>query len=83
MDQLSDLHVCLACRNLQKAEFAKQHLHEMFGNGIHVDVLELDVSRPASVKQAVEEIKHRLFKFNTFMINRHTVCWLPGERTFQ
>ena len=57
--QLTDLRVCLACRNLQKAKFAKQELHEIFGLDIQVDVLELDVSRPASVKQAVEEIKCR------------------------
>lgn len=59
-DRLSDLCVCLACRNLQKAKFAKQQLHGQFGSDIVVDLLELDVSRPASVNRAAEEISRRL-----------------------
>ncbi|XP_062515633.1 3-keto-steroid reductase/17-beta-hydroxysteroid dehydrogenase 7-like [Corticium candelabrum] len=67
--QLTDLRVCLACRNLQKAKFAKQELHEIFGLDIQVDVLELDVSRPASVKQAVEEIKCRYKHIDWLYLN--------------
>jgi 17beta-estradiol 17-dehydrogenase/3beta-hydroxysteroid 3-dehydrogenase len=69
VNQSSDLHVCLACRNMQKAKSAKQQLHDKFGKDIHVDVLELDVSKPTSVKQAVGEIKHRYKQIDWLYLN--------------
>lgn len=47
-------HVILACRNMQKAEQAKQHLQAL-GKG-QVDVIELDLDSLQKVQQAADEI---------------------------
>ena len=47
-------HVILACRNMQKAEQAKQHLQAL-GKG-QVDVIELDLNSLQKVQQAADEI---------------------------
>ena len=52
------VRVCLACRNLEKAEIARRSL--LADNpGCEVDVVHIDVSSVASVKAACEEIERR------------------------
>ena len=52
------VRVCLACRNTEKAEAARQSL--MADNpGCQVDIVRVDVSSIASVKAACAEIERR------------------------
>ena len=52
------VRVCLACRNMEKAEGARQRL--MADNpGCEVDIVCVDVSSIASVKAACAEIERR------------------------
>lgn len=53
-----DIHICLACRNLRKAETARQSLLEEHP-GAKVDVLQVDTSSPHSAIAAASEIQRR------------------------
>ncbi|KAJ8038739.1 3-keto-steroid reductase [Holothuria leucospilota] len=50
--------VCLACRNVTKAEKAKSELEEEY-KGAKVDILQLDTSSIASVNAAAKELQKR------------------------
>ena len=52
------MRVCLACRNLQKAESARQSLLASCP-GSKVDILQLDVSSISSVQEAAAELQRR------------------------
>ena len=65
------MRVCLACRNTQKAEAARQLLME--GHPYHkVDVLQVDVSCVSSVKAAAVEIQRRCVDHLTLHHNHVT-----------
>ena len=53
------LHICLACRNLKKAEQARMALLARY-SGAMVSVLELDLMDPLSVVNASKDFKKRL-----------------------
>ena len=53
-----DIRVCLACRNLRKADTARQSLLEEHP-GAKVDVLQVDTSSPHSAIAAASEIQKR------------------------
>ena len=58
---LSEYHgvrVCLACRNLSKAEMARQSLL-VEHPGARVDLLQVDTSAPHSAVAAASEIQKR------------------------
>lgn len=54
----SDVRVCLACRNMEKATVAQQLLLADHPD-CKVDILHVDVSSVASVKTACAEIQRR------------------------
>ena len=51
--------VYLACRNKEKAEIAKKELEETTGRDIF-EIIIIDVSKPASVKQAVSQLSEAI-----------------------
>lgn len=53
-----DVRVCLACRNMQKAEAARQSLLADYPHS-KVDLLHVDVSSIDSVKTAAAELQKR------------------------
>lgn len=54
----SQLRLCLACRNMQRAEAARSALQTSHP-GAHVDLLPLDVGSVTSVLSAAQEVKAR------------------------
>lgn len=54
----SQLRLCLACRNMQRAEAARSTLLTSHTDA-HVDVLHLDVGSVQSVLTAAQEVKAR------------------------
>lgn len=54
----SQLKLCLACRNMQRAETARSTLLTSHPNA-HVDLLHLDVGSVQSVLHAAQEVKAR------------------------
>ncbi|XP_053739368.1 3-keto-steroid reductase/17-beta-hydroxysteroid dehydrogenase 7-like [Synchiropus splendidus] len=64
----SRLHLCLACRNLQRAEAARSALLTSHANA-HVDLLHLDVGSVQSVLAAAEEIKTRYSRIDFLYLN--------------
>lgn len=54
----ASLHLCLACRNLEKANATRNHLLSCFPSA-DVSIVQIDVSKVASVLRAAEEIKAR------------------------
>lgn len=55
----SPIRICFACRNKDKAEHARQQLLGKYHYAA-IDLLEVDISKPASVIEAAQEIKKRL-----------------------
>ena len=53
-----NIEVCLACRNITKAEAAKQTLLEAYPNG-RVQIVKIDVSQVSSVKEGAKELKEK------------------------
>ena len=64
------LRLCLACRNMQRAEAARAALLNSHPKA-HVDLLRLDVGSVRSVLRAAQEVKSR---YNVQKIN---LCPLP------
>ena len=61
--QLADkrpTRICFACRNMDKAEHARQQLLDKYPHAT-IDLLQVDVSKPASTIAAAQEIKKRFF----------------------
>lgn len=50
--------LCLACRNLSKAQLVKENLLRVHPTA-HVDLVHLDTSRPSSAVAAARELKSR------------------------
>ena len=67
ISQLADkrpMRICFACRNMDKAEQARQQLLNKYPY-MTIDLLEVDISKPASAIAAAQEIKRRfIFYFN-------------------
>ena len=57
-DPERDIRVCLACRNLKKAEDARRSLL-LEHPGAQVDLIQLDTSSPRSTTAAAREIYNR------------------------
>jgi len=53
-----NIHVCLGCRNEQKAEAAQRSLLSKCPNA-SVSILLIDVAKPASVYRAAADVKQR------------------------
>ncbi|KAK7944819.1 hypothetical protein WMY93_000547 [Mugilogobius chulae] len=64
----SGLRLCLACRNLQRAEAARSALLTSHPSA-HVDLLQLDVGSVKSVLSAAHEIKVRYSKVDFLYLN--------------
>ena len=56
----TSIHVCLGCRNEQRAEAARSSLLSKCPDA-SVSVLLIDVAEPASVYQAAADVRQRLF----------------------
>jgi len=54
----ASMHVCLGCRNKQRAEAAQASLLSKCPNA-SVSILLIDVAKPASVYQAAADLKQR------------------------
>ena len=65
------VRVCLACRNMEKAEAARQSLMAN-SPGCEVDIVHVDVSSVASVKAACAEIERRL---ELESHDNHMICY--------
>ncbi|KAF7664693.1 hypothetical protein LDENG_00169070 [Lucifuga dentata] len=64
----SQLHLCLACRNMQRAEAARSVLLTSHPNA-HVDLLHLDVGSVQSVLTAAQEVKARYIRVDFLYLN--------------
>ncbi|XP_069575547.1 3-keto-steroid reductase/17-beta-hydroxysteroid dehydrogenase 7-like [Brachyistius frenatus] len=64
----SQLRLCLACRNMQRAEAARTVLLTSHTDS-HVDVLRLDVGSVQSVLTAAEEVKARYSRIDFLYLN--------------
>lgn len=64
----SQLRLCLACRNMQRAESARSALLTSHTNA-HVDLLHLDVGSVQSVLTAAEEVKARYNRIDFLYLN--------------
>ena len=53
-----NIHVCLGCRNEQRAEAARSSLLSKYSEA-NVSILLIDVAKPASVYQAAADIRER------------------------
>lgn len=60
--------ICLACRNVAKAEKAKTELEEEY-KGAKVDILQLDTSSIASVTAAAKELQRRYRQIDYLYLN--------------
>ncbi|XP_077986924.1 3-keto-steroid reductase/17-beta-hydroxysteroid dehydrogenase 7-like [Glandiceps talaboti] len=75
----NNIHICLACRNMIKAEAAQKAL-QLSHPGASVDTLHIDVSDLQSVYNAAEEIKSKYshieyLYFNAGIMPNPTVNW--------
>lgn len=52
------LRLCLACRNMEKAETARQELLSDYPEAV-VDLIQVDTSRPQSAIAAAKEIREK------------------------
>ncbi|XP_070550240.1 3-keto-steroid reductase/17-beta-hydroxysteroid dehydrogenase 7-like [Ptychodera flava] len=73
------VRVCLACRNMTKADAAKKAL-QLSHPGSHVDTLKIDVSDVQSVYSAADELKERYshidyLYFNAGIMPNPSVDW--------
>lgn len=64
----SELRLCLACRNMERAEAARSALLASH-SGAHVDLLHLDVGSVKSVLSAAHEIKTRYSRVDCMYLN--------------
>ncbi|KAK2822098.1 hypothetical protein Q5P01_022163 [Channa striata] len=64
----SQLRLCLACRNMQRAEAARSALLTSHANA-RVDLLKLDVGSVQSVLTAAQEVKARYSKIDFMYLN--------------
>lgn len=64
----SQLRLCLACRNMQRAEAARSALQTSHP-GAHVDLLPLDVGSVTSVLSAAQEVKARYSRVDFLYLN--------------
>ncbi|XP_056248229.1 3-keto-steroid reductase/17-beta-hydroxysteroid dehydrogenase 7-like isoform X2 [Seriola aureovittata] len=64
----SQLRLCLACRNVQRAEAARSALLTSHTNA-HVDLLHLDVGSVQSVFTAAQEVKARYSRIDFLYLN--------------
>ncbi|XP_034071222.1 3-keto-steroid reductase-like [Gymnodraco acuticeps] len=64
----SQLRLCLACRNMQRAEAARAALLTSHSNA-HVDLLQLDVGSVQSVLSAAQEVKARYNRIDFLYLN--------------
>ncbi|CAJ1071772.1 -keto-steroid reductase-like [Xyrichtys novacula] len=64
----STLHLCLACRNMQRAEAARSALLTSHPDA-HVQLLHLDVGSVQSVLSAAQEVKTRYSKVDFLYLN--------------
>ncbi|KAF3858699.1 hypothetical protein F7725_011900 [Dissostichus mawsoni] len=64
----SQLRLCLACRNMQRAEAARSALLTSHSNA-HVDLLQLDVGSVQSVLSAAQEVKARYNRIDFLYLN--------------
>lgn len=64
----SELRLCLACRNMERAEAARSALLASHP-GAHVDLLHLDVGSVKSVLSAAQEIKSRYSRVDCMYLN--------------
>lgn len=80
--------LCLACRNLSKAQVVKENLLHVRPNA-HIDLVYLDTSRPSSARAAARELTSRydhvdVMYFNAgVMLVSHLdwgVFWPPAPR---
>ncbi|XP_033883742.1 3-keto-steroid reductase/17-beta-hydroxysteroid dehydrogenase 7-like isoform X2 [Acipenser ruthenus] len=62
------IHLCLACRNMQRAEAARTTLHTSHP-GADISLLKVDVGSLQSVLEACKEIKHRYKKVDYLYLN--------------
>ncbi|KAM7401066.1 hypothetical protein PAMA_005321 [Pampus argenteus] len=64
----SQLRLCLACRNMQRAQAARSTLLTSH-TGAHVDVVHLDVGSVQSVLTAAQEVKARYSRIDFLYLN--------------
>ncbi|KAJ7332376.1 hypothetical protein JRQ81_014556 [Phrynocephalus forsythii] len=62
------LHVCLACRNMEKANLARDKLLSSFPVA-DISILQIDVGDMGSVLRAAEEIKTRFHRLDYLFLN--------------
>ncbi|XP_026542714.1 3-keto-steroid reductase [Notechis scutatus] len=53
-----NIHICLACRNMDKANATRDNLLSSFPRA-HISIVKIDVGRLESVLRAAQEIKMR------------------------
>ena len=82
------LTLCLACRNLSKAQVVKENLMHVHPSA-HIDLVHLDTSRPSSAVAAARELKSKYdhvdvmyFNAGVMLVSRLDwgVLWPPAPR---
>ncbi|XP_032082551.1 3-keto-steroid reductase [Thamnophis elegans] len=63
-----NIHICLACRNMDKANATRDNLLSSFPRA-HISILKIDVGRLESVLHAAQEIKMRFQRLDYLFLN--------------
>ncbi|XP_015687524.1 3-keto-steroid reductase [Protobothrops mucrosquamatus] len=75
-----NIHLCLACRNMEKANATRDNLLSSFPRA-HISIVKIDVGRLESVLHAAQEIKIRFHRLDYLflnagaMVNPHISFW--------
>ncbi len=72
--------VVLACRDLAKAEAARERIHEKTGGRGEIQIVELDLASLNSVRRAADTLRERYPRLD-LLINNAGVMWLRQGRT--
>jgi retinol dehydrogenase-13 len=72
-------NVIMACRNLQKAERAKNQLLAEYNNA-KIEILEVDLSSFSSIDNFVKEVENKKIDVDAF-INNAGIYHQPGQKT--
>jgi len=73
------LKVVMACRSLDKAEAAKQHIFAEVPNG-DLEILQVDLSKLASIRSAAEEFHSKHDKLD-ILVNNAGIMFPPYSKT--
>ncbi len=75
-------HLIMACRNLVKAESAKNEILKLYPEG-QIDILEYDQASFSNISRAVDEIVDKYSNFDAIVFNAGILCPKKGTTTVE